>query len=80
MVKIRQHSPGHCGHPRLRGTSKYAAKWRMRDHIVKRDDRRPETRRLDYVNAPYSKKKQFVRAKMIPKGFFGCETSPINEG
>ena len=38
-----------------------------------------EVKRFDYINAPYEKKEQVVRAKMVPKCLFGCETSPVNE-
>ena len=35
-------------------------------------------KRFNYINAPFEKKEKVVRAKMIPKGLFGCETSPAN--
>ena len=31
------------------------------------------------VKAPYEKKEKVVRAKMLPMGFYGCETAPVNE-
>ena len=34
---------------------------------------------LDHMNAPYDMKEQVIRAKMVPKGLYGCETAPINE-
>ena len=36
-------------------------------------------KRLDYVKAPYEKKEKVIRGKLLPKGLFGCESTPINE-
>ena len=35
--------------------------------------------RLGKMKAPYPRKTAVVRTKMLPKGFYGCETAPINE-
>ena len=35
--------------------------------------------RLDMFQAPYEKKAAIIRAKMPPKGLYGCELGPINE-
>ena len=38
-----------------------------------------DVKRLNYIRAPYDKKEKVIRGKLLPKGFFGCETAPINE-
>ena len=35
--------------------------------------------RLDMFKAPYAKKVAIIRAKLLPKGLYGCELGPINE-
>ena len=37
------------------------------------------TERLNFFKAPYDQKKHIAKAKLLPKGLYGCETSPINE-
>ena len=36
------------------------------------------TERLNFFRAPYEQKGHIIRAKMLAKGLYGCETSPIN--
>ena len=35
--------------------------------------------RLDMFKAPFAKKVAVIRAKLLPKGLYGCELGPINE-
>ena len=35
--------------------------------------------RLDRHRPPYEKKEKIVRAKILPKGLYGCELAPVNE-
>ena len=37
------------------------------------------TKRLGRIKAPYDKKTAIIRAKMIPKGLYGCESCPVND-
>ena len=38
-----------------------------------------EAERLCRVKAPYERKAEVLRVKMLPKAIFGCESTPINE-
>ena len=42
-------------------------------------DATPSITRLDMFKAPYEKKTAIIRAKLLPKGLYGCELGPINE-
>ena len=37
------------------------------------------TKRMGRIKAPYDKKTAIIRAKMLPKGLYGCESCPIND-
>ena len=38
-----------------------------------------DVKRLDYIKAPYEKKEHVIRGTLLPKGLFGCESTPMNE-
>ena len=37
------------------------------------------TIRLGRIKAPYERKTEIIRAKMLPKGLYGCETTLVND-